>query len=245
MESRLERSVAALGLPPEWRVRVQRRPRRATLGVEVDADGAVTLAVPENATPEDVVKALQGQVGRVARAVARRKAAGARHPVKELVDGEHFDYLGRAYRLRLTASESPKVALHGDWLELGVAAGARPQARNLIDWYTARGEEWVRKSFSALARSAGVTPPVVTVRNLGARWGLRLKDGRIAVHWATFQLPPSLVELVAAHELTHVRFGRHSTAFRQQLRKLVPDLAVRERLLADMERLAWLGEVRR
>jgi predicted metal-dependent hydrolase len=134
----------ALDLPPEWRVRVQVRPRRRTLGIEVAPDGSVLLAVPANAVEQEITDTLRANLDRVARAVRRKAAEGAEHPVKELVDGEHFSYLGRSHRLRLREDSDGQVRLVGGWLELPVCEGVLPSAQTIIDWYIARGDRWCR-----------------------------------------------------------------------------------------------------
>jgi predicted metal-dependent hydrolase len=243
MISQLERAIAELGLPPEWRISIEIRRRRATLGIEVKAEGTVILAVPEGAKTDEVVEALRGQLERVARAIARRSPADAQNPVKELVDGEHFSYLGRTYRLRITEGPDPDVRLVGDWMRLTIREGGRPEAAQLIDWYTNRGTEWVNSTMPTLARAAGVSAPPTTIQRLRTRWGVRRRDGQVAIHWAVFQLPPPLIELVMAHELTHLRVNKHSADFRRELRKLVPELSLKERLLADVGPSVWLGVV--
>ncbi|MCW5250520.1 M48 family metallopeptidase [Streptomyces sp. SHP 1-2] len=244
MSSPLEDAISDIGLPSEWHVTVEIRPRRSTLGIEVHPDGSVLVAVPEGVDTHEVVATLRGQADRIARAVAGRIAVGGEHPVKELVDGEHFSYLGRTYRLRLTEPAGQPVRLHGDWLELAVEPNGRPQGAALVEWYTAQGEAWIRNSTASFARGAGVSTPQARVCDLGVRWGMRGRDGRIAVHWAAFQLPQPLIELILAHELTHLRVGKHSSLFRQELRKLVPELSARERWLADVASEVWLGATR-
>lgn len=241
----LERAIAELGLPPEWQVSVQVRPRRTTVGVEVDTNGTVLLAVPPTADPWDVVAILRPQMDRIARAVARRSAARGRHPAKELVNGEHFDVLGRTYRLLLSESSTPPVRLNGDRLELGVLPGRNPDAASLIEWYTVRGKEWAERTAPALALAAGVVLPTVRVRDLGTRWGLRERNGDISLHWALFQLPGHLAELALAHELTHLKVAGHTGEFNRELRKIIPNLVNHERRLITLGGRAWLGAVSR
>ncbi|MFF0244341.1 M48 family metallopeptidase [Streptosporangium sandarakinum] len=244
MSSPLERAVSALPLPPGWRIRVQIRPRRRTLGIEVASDGSVLLAVPVDADVEEVTETLLSNVDRVARAVRRRVAEGAEQPVKELVDGEHFSYLGRSYRLRLREEPKARVRLVGGWLELPVNEGVPVGKQAIIDWYTTRCLRWCKEHVSALASRAGVPVPAVKVLDLGNRWGERRADGSINLHWAVMQMSSPLIELVLAHELTHLRTARHSVAFKEQLTMLVPGLESLERQLAAEEKAAWRGHVR-
>ncbi|MFE3988271.1 M48 family metallopeptidase [Nocardia tengchongensis] len=242
-DARLTDAVAGLGLPPDWQVRIERRPRR-TIGIEVRAGGVVLVAVPEDAAAEEIANLLAGQVDRVARAVTRHRGVVAAHPAKELVDGEHFDYLGRTYRLRLVPGTEPGARLADDWLELMVTPADRPAAGQLVDWYATRGGELIADAMPRLARAAGMPTPTTVIRDLGSKWGLRERDGRISIHWAVFQLPADLIELVLAHELSHLRVNTHSDEFWRELGKLVPDFALRERRLASLGASVWLGSLR-
>jgi predicted metal-dependent hydrolase len=179
----------------------------------------------------------------VANAVRRRLAQGAEHPAKELVDGEHFSYLGRSYRLRLREEPDVQVRLVNGWLQLPVGEGLLSARDVIIEWYTARGERWSNEHVGALASRAGVPVPAVMVGNLGSKWGERRADGSIALHWAVMQMPPPLIELVLAHELTHLRTAKHSPAFRRQLGMLIPCLEALERQLVAEGQAVWLGQV--
>lgn len=78
---------------------------------------------------------------------------------------------------------------------------------------------------------------------LGQRWGQRTKNGRIVLHWAVFQLPAHLVDLVVVHELAHLTQPQHGLAFHRLVGRVLPDHAVRSEELAVAGRAVWVGEV--
>ena len=74
--------------------------------------------------------------------------------------------------------------------------------------YTEVGTKWLRKRIRPRAARLGKDFVRVEVRDLGFRWGsARPSDGppRMNIHWATLQLPPSLIDYVLVHELAHLR----------------------------------------
>lgn len=236
----LDAAVERAGLPVHWSWRIEVRPRRRTLGLDVLPDGSIVIAVPRQATPEDVTGVLRGRRLWLAKAVRRREVLAAEHPAKELVDGEGFTYLGRHYRLLLVDEQTAPVRLRGGWLRLrGDAGGA-----DIVDWYRVRGRHWLTEKVRSWAGRVGVEPPEVLVRDLSTRWGLRTKDRSLAFHWASMQLSPDLLDLVVVHELIHLLVDRHDDEFRQRLLVALPEAVVLESKLHDEGRRVWMGAVR-
>ncbi|MFD7816178.1 M48 family metallopeptidase [Streptomyces sp. NPDC059785] len=244
MSITVESALAALPLPEEWRWRVAVRPRRRTLGIEVAEDGAVLFAVPADAEPAAVADAVRSRLPRLA-AEVRKRGPRPGQPVKELVSGASFAYLGRRYRLRvLPAVEARGVRLHRGWLELPQPARRQDGARLLADWYTDRGSRWLAARAESLAATVGVVPRQVVARELGERWGACDRDTeRISLHWALMQLPPALIDLVLVHELAHLRTTGHGQTFRRRMGAALVDLDRLERRFARVESELWRGAV--
>ncbi|QUW79436.1 DUF45 domain-containing protein [Streptomyces mirabilis] len=244
MSITVESALAALPLPAEWRWRVAVRPRRQTLGIEVAEDGAVLFAVPADAEPTAVADAVRSRLPRLA-AEVRRRGPRPGQPVKELVSGASFTYLGRRYRLRvLPTAVKGRVRLYRGWLELPQPATRADGARRLAEWYSVRGTPWLAARAEALAARAGVKPQQIAARDLGDRWGSCDRDSRrITAHWALMQLPPALIDLVLVHELVHLKTSGHGAAFRRAMRAVLLDLDDLERRFEQAEPELWRGAV--
>ncbi|WP_051804115.1 M48 family metallopeptidase [Streptomyces sp. NRRL S-474] len=239
-----QRAIAALPLPDEWEWELVVRPRRRTLGIDVAPDGGVRFVVPPDADPREVADAVRSRLPRLAGEVRRRRKRPA-EAVKELVDGTGFAYLGRRHRLRIVpAGEGRRVRLHQGWLELPRPAHRREGGQAIAEWYTARGSRWLAVRIPSYAGVIGVSPKALDVRDLGSRWGACTPDGTITVHWAVLQLPAALVDLVLVHELCHLRVPGHGGAFRELVRRALPDADERERRFAEEEPDLWRGAVR-
>lgn len=236
-------ALASLPMPSEWTWQVVVRPRRRTLGIEIQEDGGILFAVPPGADPQAVADAVRSRLPRLANEIERRKRCGG-EPVKELVGGASFEYLGRRHRLKVVpGGQGRQVRLHQGWLELPDTGSQRQGARLIAEWYAARGSRWAAARAVPLAERTGVTLGEVTVRDLGRRWGACEADGSIVLHWALMQLPPSLVDLVLVHELTHMKVSAHGAAFRRRMRMVLGDLETLERRFAETEPTLWRGAV--
>lgn len=239
----VQSALAALPMPREWTWQVVVRPQRRTLGINIQEDGSVLFAVPPDADPQAVAKAVRSRLPRLADEVEQRRHGGG-EPVKELVGGASFAYLGRHHRLKIVPAEpGGRVRLHQGWLELPDTGSSRQGAQLIAEWYAARGSRWAAARVAPLAERTGVTPGEVTVRDLGKRWGTCEPDGSIALHWALMQLPASLVDLVLVHELTHLKVSAHGAAFRHRMRMVLGDLESLERRFAEAEPVLWRGAV--
>ncbi|MFJ5230060.1 M48 family metallopeptidase [Kitasatospora sp. NPDC088391] len=201
------------------------------------------FAVPADADPQVVAEAVRSRLPRLAEEVERRRRGGG-EPVKELVSGESFAYLGRRHRLKaVPAAAGGRVRLHQGWLELPDNGSRQERGRLIAQWYAARGSRWVSTRARPLAELTGVAPREVVLRDMGRRWGACEPDGSITLHWALMQLSPDLVDLVLVHELTHLRVPAHSAAFRHRMRMVLEDLEGLERRFAEAEPVLWRGAV--
>ncbi|WP_421107799.1 M48 family metallopeptidase [Streptomyces sp. NEAU-S77] len=240
----VQEAIASLPVPKEWEWQVVVRPRRRTLGIEITLDGGLLFAVPADADPRAVADAVRSRLPRLADEVRRRREYPA-EPVKELVGGTGFAYLGRRHRLKLVpAGEGQRVRLHLGWLELPRPAAPEEGGQCIAEWYAERGSRWLATRMSSLAGVIGVSPRSVAARDLGRRWGACGPDGSITVHWAVMQLPTALVDLVLVHELCHLREPGHGPRFQREVRLALPDADARERRFAEEEPLLWRGLVR-
>lgn len=244
MTSALDAAVASAGLPAHWSWRVEVRPRRRTLGLEVLPDGSIVIAVPRDAKPDDVAAVVRSRRLWLAKAVRRRVDLAAEHPAKEIIDGEDFAYLGRHYRLRLVDSQLPPVRLRGGWLMLRRPSTDGDGASAIISWYGSRGQRWLAERARYWAGRVGTAVPVVHTADLGTRWGLRNTDRSVTFHWAVVQLPPELLDLVIVHELVHLLVSRHNDEFKRRLLLALPDAAGLERKLTTVGSHVWMGAIR-
>lgn len=171
MSSPVHQAIAALPVPGEWTWQVVVRPRRRTLGIEVDESGDVLFAVPPDADPAAVAQAVRVRLPRLAREVWHRRTRPD-EPVKELVGGTGFTYLGRRHRLKLLPpGEGGRVRLHRGWLELPRPHTADEGARRIAQWYEVCGTRWLSGRLPSYASRVGLPAPQVEACDLGPRWG--------------------------------------------------------------------------
>ncbi|GHJ31544.1 hypothetical protein TPA0910_59770 [Streptomyces hygroscopicus subsp. sporocinereus] len=218
--------------------------RRSRLGLTVERDGALILRAPSMCPPERA-KAFVLANGRWIDGKLRLRAERQPlHPARKLSDGEIHRYLGRDYRLLYVDDPGAPVRLVAGRLRMDRAIAADPARarRALADWYARSGLRWARGRLQPWAARMDVREPRIEVRDVGRRWGTH-RPGRIALHWATFQLPFHLVDYVIAHELAHVRVSGHGPDYWRLLRRAMPECGRWKAELDEMGRRVWMGDV--
>jgi predicted metal-dependent hydrolase len=222
---------------------VRESEQRRTVGITVDRDGSLLLHAPAGVNLDTVAAWAWSKRHWVFRKLADKHLLLPASPVKEFITGEGFDYLGRHYRLQLT-SDPPGTAvkLHRGRLRMPRAVTEDDMGADaMIRWYRQRGKAWLPRRIHSWAEDMGVRPGDLDVRDLGYRWGSLGKNDRLNIHWATMQLPVSLVDYVIVHELAHIGQPRHGSVFWATVERALPRHDQRRARLATVGTALWLG----
>ena len=241
---------------------------RTTIEIVVERDATLVLKTPPAVTVERATQFVTAKRRWVYRKLAEKDALTGPPIAKQFVEGEGFAYLGRSYRLSLTAdppgvlvdegrpvqqarpdpartADPPAVRLDRGRFHLA-AADADRGAAAMRRWYIDVGGQWLRRRIRPWTARLGEDAVAVDVRDLGFRWGSARPTGgpqRINVHWATLQLPPSLIDYVLVHELAHLRETNHTPEFWSTVSRLMPGYELQKANLAAIGKNIWLGAV--
>ncbi|HEY0637608.1 MAG TPA: SprT family zinc-dependent metalloprotease [Pseudonocardiaceae bacterium] len=213
--------------------------RRAKLTIE--ADGSLRLRAAGDVATEELQQFLASKREWVYRKLAEKEVLQHEPVTKELVDGEGFLYLGRSHRLKLVEKGGAVRLERGRLVLPEGLVGSGDTA--VIAWYRRCGETWLRPRATSWAERLRVDNAAIEVADLGHKWGSATAGRRVRIHWATLQLPPTLVEYVLVHELAHLREAHHGPAFWQLLARVMPDYEERKRELARRGARLWFGGV--
>ena len=245
---------------------------RKTIEIVIERDASLVLKAPRTVTVERAARFVAAKRRWVYRKLAEKDALTGPPVVKRFVEGEGFAYLGRSYRLTLETLDAATPAVRPDPSAVRPNAGSsagcpktgspavrldrgrfrlcRSEADRGADamrrWYTEIGGQWLRRRVRPWAARMGEESVAVEVRDLGYRWGsARPTDGppRINVHWATLQLPPSLIDYILVHELAHLREANHTPEFWSIVDRLMPGYETQKTTLAAIGKTIWLGSV--
>lgn len=239
--------------------------RRVRLGLTVERDASLTLRTPQDCSLRRAERFVRDNRRWIESKLLLSEERRQLHPVRTLYDGEIHRYLGRDYKLLLVdepvgvgqeddghddqGQPDASVRLVAGRLRLSRSVAAEPQqARKAIAaWYSRAGQRWVQGRLQPWAARMDVAEPRVEVRDLGHRWGTYRVgpdgNGRVALHWAVFQLPIHLIDYVIAHELAHVRVAGHGSDYWRLLGRALPECRRLKAELDELGRRVWMGDV--
>lgn len=213
---------------------------RKSVRLTVERDASVTVVAPPQVSRRELIKIVEAKRAWLYGKLAEHRELGEGRPAREYVPGEGFPYLGRSYRLRIVEQGSQVRLIRGR-LELGVGGGA-PE---LVRWYSRVGEPWLKRRIQPWASRMGAEVARLRVQPLGYRWGSCSRDGQVNIHWATMQLPPTLIDYVLAHELAHLWRRDHGPEFWRLVERAMPGYQERRERLRRLGPDLWLPDVGR
>lgn len=211
------------------------RSRRTTADIVIERDGRVLVRAPETIPDERIEDLVEAKRYWIYKNLAEWRDLNATRVLREYRNGEGFMYLGRSYRLLLTADQQEplllkngRFCLRRDLVDKGEIDAAKAAFR---DYYIARGSERIRQRVDYYSPKVGVIPGGINVRELGNRWASCSPNGNLAFHWKCMMAPQTIIDYIVVHELCHFHHLNHTDAFWNEVDKVMP---------ACGERKEWL-----
>ena len=211
------------------------RKRMRYIRVRVRRDGAVCLSVPWHVSTKEAVNFLVSKWDWVLE--ARQRALS--QPVAaepQYRDGDTVTLFGERIPLRIV-----DVPYGGNIVELGEgvirlyqAGATTPERRGRLIWafLGARLRERLAVLLADWLARLGEGPVKWSVRDMTTEWGSCTKARRtIRFNLRLAQMPPSCIEYVVVHELTHLRVPNHGPEFKALMDARLPDWRDRRKAL--------------
>lgn len=224
---------------------IRRSAERRTLSISV-GQGGVCIAAPSGMRTVSIQPiVLSRGTWIVAKLDECRRLR--KHWPRKLVSGEAVSYLGRQYPLKVRrTADRTRIGLRlwGGMFHLTLPQGldaeeALAQGRRIIrSWFRAHLQPRLADPVQHFAKALRVKPPKVRVLDLGGRWGSCKPKGGIAFHWHLATASPRLIEYVAAHEMCHLRHGKHDKQFYKTLTRIMPRWRIRDE---ELQRCGGVG----
>jgi predicted metal-dependent hydrolase len=113
----------------------------------------------------------------------------------------------------------------GAWIADGkifVTGGPEFLARRVTDCLKRLARSRLTALAAAKAKTAGLTPKCVRVKDTKSRWGSCAPDGTLAFCWRLILTPDFVQDYVVGHELAHLRHMNHGRHFWALTETLTP-----------------------
>jgi hypothetical protein len=161
------------------------------------------------------------------------------HPVlpdRQYISGETYYYLGRQYRLKVTAGSENAVKLIGKFFMLTTTQPENLERKQQIlqDWYTRHAKVFIQNRselFVDRLIELGARKPEIKYRRMNKRWGSCTPSGVITFNTELIKAPTHCIDYVVLHELCHLVHVGHNAKFYHLLDVLMPDWKKRKERL--------------
>ncbi len=197
------------------------RSRRKTVSIFVERDGTVSARVPEDLEEEDLIEVIQSKEYLIHKNLAEWKLLNANKIDRDFVNGQSFLYLGRNYRFRLVPEEFNGLKLRNGFFELSKSNQEKAK-ESFIEFYKYKLNEKLPSIIGLYQNKLGVQPEEIKVMELQHRWASCSNKKNLNFHWKCAMAPVDVIHYIVAHELTHLIHKNHTSAFWNELDKVVP-----------------------
>lgn len=143
-------------------------------------------------------------------------AFGEKHPPIVVKTGESIMYLGSNYAIIKDTVDAVEVSGN----ELIVPESYDIKA--LIAWLKGQSMQIITERVTLYANIMGATPGIVKLSEAKARWGSCSAKNNLNFAWRLIMCPLSVIDYVVVHELSHITYKNHSTAFWARVRTVLP-----------------------
>lgn len=186
--------------------------------IHVHPDGSVGVETPTNADVDLVRAAVQMRARWIFANLDANKDARTYALPRDYRSGETHFYLGRRYRLKLSAGTGApsSVKLIGGCIEVTVPVDDQAAIkRRLNQWYRVRAVEYFTRRLDVIAGRLdwiAAAPPMKLVA-MQKQWGTCSPSGSIGLNPALIRAPRHCIDYVLTHELCHLKEHNHSRRF--------------------------------
>jgi predicted metal-dependent hydrolase len=151
-------------------------------------------------------------------------------------DGALMPLRGEFHRIIFTGKREPgRVVLRQQsdvgLPELRVSGRNEHASRRLRDWLFEEARRDLDACVVRHARSLGVAPKRLTVRDQATRWGSCSTTGVLSFSWRLILAPSSILDYVAAHEVAHLKEMNHGPQFWALVQRTMPTMKEAKRWL--------------
>ncbi|WP_410497693.1 M48 family metallopeptidase [Chitinibacter sp. S2-10] len=179
-------------------------------------NGRVRVAAPLAVSDEAIRLAVIGKLGWIKR--QRLKFQNQpRQSARQMVSGETHYFMGKAYRLKVEASNHSQINLRGSRhliLNCKNDKTSEQKERILHDWYRAQLRTTVDVLLDKWLPVLNVSPSFCGIRKMKTRWGsCNTKTARIWLNLELAKKSPQCIEYIVVHELIHLLERHHNERF--------------------------------
>jgi predicted metal-dependent hydrolase len=193
------------------------RRKMKNVRLRVTSDGRVTVSAPRGVSAARIEAFVQEHEAFIQRRLCEVENTRCTYYPPHYADGDTFSCLGERLRLNVrTATRRTAVSSDSSLtLTLPANAGTEEIKAMFIQW--ARKEAarvFSQRLFLLLPRFSRMNALRLSVRDMTTRWGsINVKRGSMSLSLHLLRCDTELIDYVITHELCHLKYPHHTSAF--------------------------------
>ncbi len=202
---------------------------RKTLAIDVHPDLRVTVQAPAGTNLADIEAKVRKRAPWLLRQLRQFETYLPKLPPRRYLSGETHRYLGRQYRLKVTANgnaESVKLTRGYFYIDVQDKDDTERVKGLLTEWYRRQAHRVFQERLDvclAKLKFLNLAYPEWTIRQMETRWGSCTPEGKILLNLKLIQVPKIYIDYVVMHELCHLKEPHHGPRFYELLNRVMPD----------------------
>ncbi len=208
------------------------RSKRKTICLRVRDDGTAEMAVPFHIPSAELRPYAEKYAAKIA-ALQQKKLA-------QLHCREAFR-LDYGFRLQVLGKEILLLSKEGNRAEYSDTAYYVPPSMSaeqikhaVIRLYRLHAKNYISRRVAALSERMGAHPISVKINAATSRWASCSAKNTLNFSWFLMMAEPETVDYVIIHELCHMRYFNHSSAFWNEVARYCPDYARHKQYLKQL-----------
>lgn len=223
MTANEQRQITLRGNPVTYRLKISERSRRVRISV---ADGGVTLTLPRGFPLRDGEAFLLKNADWVLQQVEKHHKRAAKGSGPSL-PADVILLHGVPTRVEVITEPQRKSRARVDEsagkLLVRIPVGAGSSVPVVLESHLrSLARQQIETVVTSEARRLGVRPKSLTIRDQRTRWGSCSSSGTLSFNWRLIMVPPTVMQYVVIHELTHMIVPNHSVQFWAQVARYYP-----------------------
>jgi len=209
---------------------------RKTLGIIVTPDIIVKVKAPYDSPIEKVNIIVRKKALWILKNLEHFEVLLPKLPPKAFVSGESYYYLGKHYRLKVQKSDLEYAGIIKNQLTVFTNYKNNPRVVKALvaQWYLKRAEKKFKERYEIclnLFKRYNLERSLISIRIMKTRWGSCNTKNKITLNRELIKMPLRCIDYVIIHEICHLIYRNHDSAFYNLLTSILPDWKQRKLLL--------------
>ncbi|MEE9912074.1 MAG: M48 family metallopeptidase [Deltaproteobacteria bacterium] len=203
-------------------IAIEKTGRRKTVSIFIERNGSVSVLAPVTVTDAIIENAVRAKEYQIFTKLAKWKELNHGKVSRAFVNGQSFLYFGRNYRLAIVENQDVPLKMTGGYFHLDKKYLNKAMTV-FKDFYREKAAQKIKERMNLIEEKFQTKPSAIKVLELQNRWASWTPKNGLHFNWKCAMAPVPVIDYIITHEMVHLKYPNHSTAFWNELDKKMPN----------------------